>query len=401
MKDMDFRKRSRKSVQVEEKEREYKRRASASDEEILKDQREKEELEQRLRERDAVRTRKLAEPKAIQRKSNAAEENMDIRALREVSRQKYLKKREEQKLQELRDDIEDEHYLFEEVKRSDVEYRDFMHKKDIYNVLTKKELESGGHEYRMPEAYDDQQAGVNQEKRFSVARQRYNDPNAEKEEAWEKHQIRKATLKFGSKDKRQVCDDYQFVFEDQIDSIKAMDGVKFDYEKEVALEKSRAKRSALEAIQEERKKLPVYAVRDKFLQAVHDHQVLVIVGETGSGKTTQIPQYLHEAGYTKHRKMIACTQPRRVAAMSVAARVSQEMGVKLGHEVGYSIRFEDCTSKKTIVKYMTDGMLLREFLAQPELDSYSVVMVDEAHERTLSTDILFGLLRMLLVPDLI
>jgi len=395
VKDMDFRKRSRKSVQVEEKEREFKRRASASDEEILKDQREKEELEQRLRERDAVRTRKLAEPKAIQRKSNAAEENMDIRALREVSRQKYLKKREEQKLQELRDDIEDEHYLFEEVKRSDVEYRDFMHKKDIYNVLTKKKLESGGHEYRMPEAYDDQQAGVNQEKRFSVARQRYNDPNAEKEEAWEEHQIRKATLKFGSKDKRQVCDDYQFVFEDQIDSIKAsvMDGVKFDYEKEVALEKSRAKRSALEAIRKERKKLPVYAVRDKFLQAVHDHQVLVIVGETGSGKTTQIPQYLHEAGYTKHRKMIACTQPRRVAAMSVAARVSQEMGVKLGHEVGYSIRFEDCTSKKTIVKYMTDGMLLREFLAQPELDSYSVVMVDEAHERTLSTDILFGLLK--------
>jgi pre-mRNA-splicing factor ATP-dependent RNA helicase DHX16 len=84
--------------------------------------------------------------------------------------------------------------------------------------------------------------------------------------------------------------------------------------------------------------------------------------------------------------MIACIQPRRVAA-----RVSQEMGVKLGHEVGYSIRFEDCTSEKTILKYMTDGMLLREFFAQPELDSYSVVMVDEAHERTLSIDILFGL----------
>ncbi|RYR33267.1 hypothetical protein Ahy_A10g047825 isoform B [Arachis hypogaea] len=121
-------------------------------------------------------------------------------------------------------------------------------------------------------------------------------------------------------------------------------------------------------------------------------QVLVIVGETGSGKTTQIPQYLHEAGYTK-QGMIACTQPRRVAAMSVAARVSQEMGVKLGHEVGYSIRFEDCTSEKTILKYMTDGMLLREFLGEPDLASYSVVMVDEAHERTLSTDILFGLVK--------
>ncbi|KAG5543088.1 hypothetical protein RHGRI_015988 [Rhododendron griersonianum] len=151
-------------------------------------------------------------------------------------------------------------------------------------------------------------------------------------------------------------------------------------------------KSAFEKLQEGRKTLPVYAYRDELLQAVEDHQVLVIVGETGSGKTTQIPQYLHEAGYTKRGK-IGCTQPRRVAAMSVAARVSQEMGVKLGHEVGYSIRFEDCTSEKTLVKYMTDGMLLREFLVEPDLAGYSVVMVDEAHERTLSTDILFGLVK--------
>ncbi|WZZ56001.1 hypothetical protein YC2023_056108 [Brassica napus] len=90
---------------------------------------------------------------------------------------------------------------------------------------------------------------------------------------------------------------------------------------------------------------------------------------------------------------VGCTQPRRVAAMSVAARVAQEMGVKLGHEVGYSIRFEDCTLDKTVVKYMTDGMLLRELLGEPDLASYSVVIVDEAHERALSTDILFGLVK--------
>ena len=82
--------------------------------------------------------------------------------------------------------------------------------------------------------------------------------------------------------------------------------------------------------------------------------------------------------------------------MSVAARVSQEMDVKLGHEVGYSIRFEDCTTEKTVLKYMTDGMLLREFLGEPDLASYSVVIVDEAHERTLSTNILFGLVKDLL-----
>lgn len=86
---------------------------------------------------------------------------------------------------------------------------------------------------------------------------------------------------------------------------------------------------------------------------------------------------------------IGCTQPRRVAAMSVAARVADELGVKLGNEVGYSIRFEDCTSERTIIKYMTDGMLLREFLGEPDLKSYSIMIIDEAHERTLHTDVVF------------
>ena len=116
----------------------------------------------------------------------------------------------------------------------------------------------------------------------------------------------------------------------------------------------------------------------------------------GSGKTTQITQYLYEDGYTNIdgvKKKIGCTQPRRVAAMSVAARVAQEMSVKLGTEVGYSIRFEDCTSERTIIKYMTDGMLLREFLSEPDLESYSVLIIDEAHERTLHTDVLFGLVK--------
>eukprot|EP01083_Nonionella_stella_P214232 772023_1 len=112
-----------------------------------------------------------------------------------------------------------------------------------------------------------------------------------------------------------------------------------------------------------RKKLPVFPYREEFLAAVKDHQVMILVGETGSGKTTQIPQYLHEIGYSELGK-IGCTQPRRVAAMSVAARVAEEMNVKLGHEVGYSIRFENCTSKKTNIVYMTDGMLLREFLTE-------------------------------------
>ena len=148
----------------------------------------------------------------------------------------------------------------------------------------------------------------------------------------------------------------------------------------------------LEKLREVRQNLPIFPYRQDLLAAIKDHQVLIVVAETGSGKTTQITQYLHEVGYSELGK-IGCTQPRRVAAMSVAARVASEMGVRVGHEVGYSIRFENCTSKKTIIQYMTDGMLLREFLTEPDLASYSCLVIDEAHERTLHTDILFGLVK--------
>uniref|UniRef100_A0AC35FL85 Pre-mRNA-splicing factor ATP-dependent RNA helicase PRP16 n=1 Tax=Panagrolaimus sp. PS1159 TaxID=55785 RepID=A0AC35FL85_9BILA len=145
-------------------------------------------------------------------------------------------------------------------------------------------------------------------------------------------------------------------------------------------------------IKEQREYLPVFAVRQSILKVIRDNNVVIIVGETGSGKTTQLTQYLYESGYGKHG-VIGCTQPRRVAAMSVAARVSEEMGVPLGDEVGYAIRFEDKTSDKTVIKYMTDGILLRECLSDPDLDNYSVIIMDEAHERSVNTDVLFGLLR--------
>jgi len=143
---------------------------------------------------------------------------------------------------------------------------------------------------------------------------------------------------------------------------------------------------------QQREYLPIFQVREELMRVIKENQVIVIVGETGSGKTTQMTQYLHEEGYTTFG-MIGCTQPRRVAAVSVAKRVSEEMGTPLGDEVGYSIRFEDCTSDKTVVKYMTDGVLLRESLHESDLDQYSVVIMDEAHERSLHTDVLFGILR--------
>ncbi|KAI9621806.1 hypothetical protein KEM48_007586 [Puccinia striiformis f. sp. tritici PST-130] len=149
------------------------------------------------------------------------------------------------------------------------------------------------------------------------------------------------------------------------------------------------------ARKESQQYLPAFACRERLLKQIRENQVTIVIGETGSGKTTQLGQFLHEEGYTKYG-IIGCTQPRRVAAMSVAKRVSEEMECVLGQEVGYVIRFEDCTSDKTVVKFMTDGVLLRESLNEGDLDRYSVIILDEAHERSLSTDVLMGLLRKIL-----
>lgn len=146
-----------------------------------------------------------------------------------------------------------------------------------------------------------------------------------------------------------------------------------------------------------RQKLPVYGFMDDLVEAVNRHQTVVVEGETGSGKTTQIPQFLLRAGYGGDGRCVACTQPRRVAAMSIAQRVADELDVSLGEQVGYNIRFEDRTGPNTLLKFMTDGMLLREAMTDPMLSKCSVVLLDEAHERTLSTDVLMGLLKELLL----
>lgn len=153
--------------------------------------------------------------------------------------------------------------------------------------------------------------------------------------------------------------------------------------------------SQSKTLREQREFLPAFAVREDLLRIIRDNQVVIVVGETGSGKTTQLTQFLYEDGYG-NRGMIGCTQPRRVAAMSVAKRVSEEMECKLGGTVGYAIRFEDCTSKETVIKYMTDGVLLRESLNEQDLDRYSCVIMDEAHERALNTDVLMGLFKKIL-----
>ena len=144
---------------------------------------------------------------------------------------------------------------------------------------------------------------------------------------------------------------------------------------------------------EKRKLLPVWSSKNKILDLVEKNRIVIIQGETGSGKTTQIPQFLLESGYYGG---IVCTQPRRVAAMSIAKRVSQEMEVELGKQVGYTVRFDDKTSNDTLIKYATDGLLLKEATTDHELKKYQIIIIDEAHERTLATDILFGFLKELM-----
>ncbi|KAJ3476329.1 hypothetical protein NLI96_g11231 [Meripilus lineatus] len=140
------------------------------------------------------------------------------------------------------------------------------------------------------------------------------------------------------------------------------------------------------SIQSARERLPIFKHRDKLLYCIEKYGVVIVVGQTGCGKTTQLPQYLYEAGWAADGNVVACTQPRRVAATSVAARVATE--------VGYTIRFEDVSDKsRTRILYMTDGILFRETLLDPLLSRYSVIMIDEAHERSVYSDLMLGILK--------
>ncbi|PRP85344.1 hypothetical protein PROFUN_07052 [Planoprotostelium fungivorum] len=147
-----------------------------------------------------------------------------------------------------------------------------------------------------------------------------------------------------------------------------------------------------EVLMQQRRQLPIFSAQKQLVHEILTNDSTVIVGETGSGKTTQLPQFLRAAGLCR-QGIVGITQPRRVAAMTISERVAEEVGVPLGGEVGYTIRFDDKSSEKTRIKYLTDGMLLREAMIDPLLERYSTIILDEAHERTINTDMLFGVLK--------
>jgi ATP-dependent helicase HrpA len=164
---------------------------------------------------------------------------------------------------------------------------------------------------------------------------------------------------------------------------------------EVSAAKRRARVAAKPVIRLD-ESLPITARADEIVELIRKHQMVVIAGETGSGKTTQLPKLCLAAGRGE-AGMIGCTQPRRLAARSVARRVAEELGTQLGEQVGFQVRFNDQVSERSLIKFMTDGILLAETQGDPWLSAYDTIIIDEAHERSLNIDFLLGYLKRLAV----
>ncbi|KAG9064618.1 hypothetical protein KI688_002876 [Linnemannia hyalina] len=371
------------------------------------DIRERDEFANRLKNKDEGKTKKLVEDRSSKSdtRRNLADDpdarKAALPTLRERARQEYLAKREGLQIDKLRLQIRDDEELFDSKDLTKKEREELAYKKELLRLAEERmNVDDRYDGYHMPEDYITEKGKLDKKKKHDALYKRYEEEPGEKfvseQDQWEEQQVRAtrqhATRKSDVKEGEEM--DYEYVFdEDNIEFIMDQQEETKERQAEELLEKINELERKEMSIKEVRESLPIYKFRQPFLDAIAQYQVMVVVGQTGSGKTTQLPQYLHEAGYSSKGLKIGCTQPRRVAAMSVAARVAEEMGVKLGYEVGYSIRFEDCTSEKTVVKYMTDGMLLREFMSEPDLAGYSCLIIDEAHERTLHTDILLGLIK--------
>jgi len=392
----------------------HRRSASPEEDEEERDRKERIAFEKRLKERDERGTKKIVEDRSKHdsalRRALADDPNQRKAQLEDIrlrSRQEYLKKREAQELALLRKQVAEEQMELRENPLLTAQEKAEFEKNKRTLEIAEERLRIDDHleGYALPDDYITEKGKISRRAKADALNSRHVDRDeygrerfVTEHEEWENEQLAKTKAQIMVSDRVNEAD-YEYVF-DQDQQIqwmtdRVMSGSlqqQSAEERQLTQQLVAAERKA-KTIEEKRKTLPVYTYRNEFLAAVDKYQVLIVVGETGSGKTTQLPQYLHEHGMTKDGKMVGCTQPRRVAAMSVATRVAEEMGVKVGNEVGYSIRFEDATSDKTILKYMTDGMLLREFLTEPDLGKYSALMIDEAHERTLHTDILFGLIK--------
>ena len=375
---------------------------------------------------------KISETKieGISLKEDNEEKNEPIpEGARETSRRNYLNKRVNQQLDLFKRRMLDEYNIFQDIKLTKEEINNNRLNNKIYNLINKnldtkkettKEKKDRNDNIELVQRYTFKREEPEYQRKFNKKTKRNNNSNDFKETSeslWEKEQRKKALQKYGNnnitKDKYNILIENQmeFVKQDLLeseniplikenqDNLKLKDVNNFINERDYKigsmnlLEKEKLKKNQ---IQQEKQNLPIYEYKQEILKLIKDKKILIIEGETGSGKTTQIPQYLYENGFCENNKKICVTQPRRVAAMSVASRVAYEMGVKCGHEVGYSIRFEENVSPMTKIIYMTDGIFLRYLLSDNLLNEFSVIMIDEAHERSIQTDIIFGIIKTLI-----
>ena len=361
--------------------------------------------------------------------------------IRDTSRRIYLNKRVNQQLELFKRRLIDEHNIFKDVKLTKEEINNNRLNSKIYNLINKsyninnikkdndnrnnhskkdkkESLENVDLVERFTFKREETEFNPKKFKDKKTKRNKNNDFIETSESLWEKEQRKKTMQKYGgAKDIKE--NKYNIIIENQTEFVKQdllesenIPLIKTDSEnirlKDVndfinERENKVGSMSMLETenlikknIEYQRKILPIFEYKEKILELLETNQIILIEGETGSGKTTQIPQYLYESGYCKDNKKICITQPRRVAAMSVASRVAYEMGVKCGHEIGYAIRFEENITKTTKIIYMTDGIFLRYLLSDNLLNDFSVIMIDEAHERSVYTDIIFGIIKELI-----
>ncbi|ETB61821.1 hypothetical protein YYC_01633 [Plasmodium yoelii 17X] len=262
----------------------------------------------------------------------------------------------------------------------------------------KKYKEKHGEKY-----YNKHQVKSDKYKKYSSS----DDSNSSNSEKISKSKKNKTEIEKAKKNKKENIKRGESGDEHKLSEIKTSlnDAVEFVHldslsgmsEKEKELQKlfediQKNKEKKMKQIINERKRLPIYSYRYDILKAIKNNKILILVGETGSGKSTQLTQYLYECKYHLYGNII-CTQPRRIACIAIANRVADEMNVKVGKEVGYVIRFQNKTSENTKVIYMTDGMFLRLLLYNPTLDGISVLIVDEAHERALHTDVILPIIK--------
>lgn len=361
--------------------------------------------------------------------------------IRDTSRRIYLNKRVNQQLELFKRRIIDEYNIFKDVKLTKEEINNNKLNNKIYNLINKsyninnikkdndsnnnnskknkkEELENVDLVERYTFKREDTEFNPKKFKDKKTKRNKTNDFKETSESLWEKEQRKKTIQKYGgAKDLKEnkyniiIENQTEFVKQDLLESenipliktdrenIRLKDVNNFINERENkvgSMNMLEAEKLQKKNIEYQQKILPIFEYKEKILELLKKNQIILIEGETGSGKTTQIPQYLYENGYCKDNKKICITQPRRVAAMSVASRVAYEMGVKCGHEVGYSIRFEENVSRITKIIYMTDGIFLRYLLSDNLLNDFSAIIIDEAHERSIFTDIIFGIIKELI-----